>query len=61
MKVQLLEEKNREKEIKINQLAELIEKNDLFEKNPNFDSVVSKVSFKNIALKQSLKKGSNNY
>ena len=61
MKVQLLEEKNREKEIKINQLASLIEKNELFEKNTNFDSVVSKVSFKNIALKESLKKGSNNY
>ena len=42
-------------------MAELIEKNDLFEKNTNFDSVVSKVSFKNIALKESLKKGSNNY
>ena len=38
-------------------MAELIEKNDLSEKNTNLNTVVS---FKNIYLKESLKKGSNN-
>ena len=38
-------------------MAELIEKNDLSEKNTNLNTFVS---FKNIYLKESLKKGSNN-